>query len=92
MLAEQQIPVHSVAAGRRKHVVLYSVEKVMKRYCQDRAGLLTKCTNIDHYIAKQLLDHGYKQLSHMRLWCPVQVCVKEFENQHVAKCKKKLFQ
>ena len=48
-MLELQIPTHSVLAGHRKYVVLFSLEKILKRYCSDRGGLLTKYTPVHHF-------------------------------------------
>ncbi len=74
VLAELQIPCHIVNAGRRVLVVQYSFSKAIRSYTTERQGLLTKCTSIDGSMAKKLLDHGYKQLSRFKMWCPVKVC------------------
>lgn len=73
VFTELLIPTHSVGAGRREHVVLFSILKTLKGYCSQRSGILSKCTPIGHSTAKALLDHGYKQLSCVKYWCPVQV-------------------
>ena len=62
-------------ASRKPSVVLYSGAKVLQKYTDDRAGILVKCTPIDGHMAKNLLDHGYKQLSKFGRWCPVKVCL-----------------
>ena len=62
-----------VNARRRIPVVLYSLKKVLRPYTIDRGGLLAKCTPINGEMAKKLLDHGYKQLSNFKTWCPVKV-------------------
>ena len=62
-----------VNARRRIPVVSYSLEKVLWPYSGDRDGLLAKTTPINGEIAKKLLDHGYKQLSKFKTWCPVKV-------------------
>ena len=63
-----------VNAARRVPVVEYSLNKTLTHFTSDRAGLLSKCTAIDLEMAKKLLDHGYKQLSKFKRWCPVEVC------------------
>ena len=73
VLSELQIPYHTVSASRRVPVVQYSLGKSLHRYTTDRSGLLAKCTAIDRDTAKKLLDHGYKQLSKFKRWCPVKV-------------------
>ena len=73
VLTELQIPAHTVDASRKPGVVLYSLEKALRRYSTERAGLLAKCTPIDGDMAKKLLDHGYKQISKFKRWCPVTV-------------------
>lgn len=73
MLTELQIPHHVVNAKRQIPVVGYSLNKVLRPYTVDRSGLLAKTTTIDGEIAKKLLDHGYKQLSKFKTWCPVKV-------------------
>ena len=75
VLIELQIPHHVVDARRKLPVVGYSLEKVLRRYTVNRDGLLAKCTPIDGEMAKKLLDHGYKQLSDFKTWCPVKVVV-----------------
>ena len=62
-----------INARRQIPVVLYSLEKVLRPYTVDRGGLLAKCTSINGEMAKKLLDHGYKQLSNFKTWCPVKV-------------------
>ena len=81
VLSELQIPHHTVSASRRVPVVQYSLGKSLRRYTTDRPGMLAKCTAIDRDTAKKLLDHGYKQLSKFKSWCPVKVsatCITEF--------------
>ena len=56
-------------------MVEYSVSKSLHRYTRDRQGLLLKSTAIDGDTAKKLLDHGYKQLSKFKRWCPVKVSI-----------------
>ena len=60
-------------AGRTISVVQYSFFKAIHPYTVDRQGLLSKCTRIDGDMAKKLLNHGYKQLSKFKTWCPVEV-------------------
>lgn len=62
-----------VNARRQIPVVLYSLKKALRPYTVDRGGLLAKCTPINGEMAKKLLDHGYKQLSNFKTWCPVKV-------------------
>ena len=71
--AELQIPFQVVNAAQRIPVVEYSLNKALSPFTSDRQGLLTKCTPIDLEMAKKLLDHGYKQLSKFKRWCPVEV-------------------
>lgn len=71
--AELQIPFQVVNAARRIPVVEYTLNKALSPFTSDRQGLLTKCTPIDLEMAKKLLDHGYKQLSKFKRWCPVEV-------------------
>ena len=71
---ELQIPYHSVNASRSISVVTYSFNKAIQPYTVDRQGLLSKCTAVTGEMAKKLLDHGYKQLSKFKRWCPVKVC------------------
>lgn len=54
-------------------MVKYSLRKVLKPYIQDRESLLVKCTPVTMNIAKNLLNHGYKQMSKFGRWCPVKV-------------------
>lgn len=75
-MIEYQIPYHVVNAKRQIPVVLYSLKKALQTYTTDRGGLLAKCTPINGEIAKTLLDHGYKQLSNFKTWCPVKVSEK----------------
>lgn len=72
-MVELQIPHHIVNARRKVPVVSYSLKRALQPYTIDRGGLLTKTTPIDGEIAKILLDHGYKQLSNFKTWCPVKV-------------------
>ena len=74
VLSELQITCHTIPAGRKVDVVLYSLEKSLSQYFINRNGLLSKSTPIDFPTAKKLLDHGYKQLSRFGYWCPVKVC------------------
>lgn len=62
-----------INARRQIPIVVYSLKKALQPYTVDRGGLLAKCTPINGEMAKKLLDHGYKQLSHFKNWCPVQV-------------------
>ena len=62
-----------INAGRTIPVVEYSLKKALANFTTYRAGLLSKCTQIDADMAKKLLDHGYKQLSKFKRWCPVEV-------------------
>ena len=73
MFSELQVPCHVVSAGRRIPIVEYSLLKALGPVTRDRQGLLTKCTPVDPGMAKKLLDHGYKQLSKFKRWCPVEV-------------------
>ena len=73
VLTELQIPYHTVGASRKVEVVQYSLGKALLCYTRDRQGLLSKCTAINADMAKRLLDHGYKQLSTFKRWCPVKV-------------------
>lgn len=70
---ELQIPCTVVNASRKIPVVEYSLKKTLAPFTTHRAGLLSKCTPIDLDMAKKLLDHGYKQLSKFKRWCPVEV-------------------
>jgi hypothetical protein len=74
-LIELQIPHHVINARRQIPVVLYSLEKALQPYTVDRGGLLAKSTPINGEMAKKLLDHGYKQLSNFKTWCPVKVSI-----------------
>ena len=71
--AELQIPCVMVNASRRIPVVEYSLKKALDPLTTDRAGLLRKCTPVDMDMAKKLLDHGYKEISAFKRWCPVEV-------------------
>lgn len=71
--AELQVPFQVVNAARRIPVVEYTLKKALSPLTSDRHGLLTKCTPVDLEMAKKLLDHGYKQLSKFKRWCPVEV-------------------
>lgn len=73
MLAEFQIPYHTISASRKVSVVICLLQKAMKQYFSNRSGILTKCTPIDPFSAKKLLDHSYKQISKFGYWCPVKV-------------------
>lgn len=72
-MVELQIPHHTVDARRKIPVVTYSLKRALHPYTVDRGGLLTKSTPIDGEMAKKLLDHGYKQLSNFKTWCPIKV-------------------
>ena len=76
MFAELQLPCTVVNASRRIPIVQFSIKKALKQFTTDRAGLLRKCTPIDLSMAKKLLDHGYKQTSSFKKWCPIEVCKK----------------
>ena len=73
--AELQIPCTVINASRKVPVVEFSMKKALKQFTTDRAGLLRKCTPIDLAMAKKLLDHGYKQTSKFKKWCPIEVCM-----------------
>ena len=73
MLAELQIPCAGVNASRKVPVVDFSIRKALNHLTVDRAGLLRKCTPIDLGMAKKLLNHGYKQISEFKRWCPIEV-------------------
>ncbi len=73
ILTELLIPCQTVSGSRKAPVVLYSIEKAIRSYTANRPGLLAKCTAIDGDMSKKLLDHGYKQLSRFKRWCPVEV-------------------
>ena len=72
-MIELQIPHHAINARHQIPVVVYSLKKALRPYTVDRGGLLAKCTPINGEMAKKLLDHGYKQLSNFKTWCPVKV-------------------
>ena len=72
-MIELQIPVCAIDARHRMPVVVYSLKKALRPYTIDRAGLLAKCTPINGEMAKKLVDHGYKQLSNFKSWCPIEV-------------------
>ena len=94
ILSELLIPYHTVNAGRRVPVVEYSMSKSLHRYTTDRQGLLSKCTAIDGDTAKKLLDHGYKQLSKFKRWCPVKVSTDSCvlcHHLHDLDCSSRLF-
>ena len=63
-------------------VVEFSLKKALKHFTKDRAGLLTKCTPIDLDMAKKLVDHGYRQSSKFKKWCPIEVNVQVLYVSH----------
>ncbi|XP_019849767.1 PREDICTED: adenylate kinase 9-like [Amphimedon queenslandica] len=73
VLTEFQIPCHTISASRKVSVVICLMQKAMKQYFSNRSGILTKCTPIDPFSAKKLLDHSYKQISKFGYWCPVKL-------------------
>lgn len=62
-----------INAKRQIPIVLYSLKNELRPYTLDRGGLLAKSTPVNGEMAKTLLDHGYKQLSNFKTWCPVKV-------------------
>ncbi|CAI8010883.1 Adenylate kinase 9 [Geodia barretti] len=71
--AELQIPCTVINASRKVPVVEFSLKRALKQFTTDRAGLLRKCTPIDLAMATKLLDHGYKQTSKFKKWCPIEL-------------------
>ena len=72
------IPRIELDAGRKPHIVRYTMSKKLRSIVQYRHSLFERVYPIPERLALRMLQVGYKQPSHFGRWCPVKVCPAEF--------------
>lgn len=74
-LEELSIPVITLEAGKKAHIVRYLLTKKLRSIVQYRHSMFERVYTIKPKLAEKLLATGYKQISRFGRWCPVKVCV-----------------
>ncbi|XP_033125059.1 adenylate kinase 9-like isoform X4 [Anneissia japonica] len=70
-LEELMVPRIDINAGRKPHIVRYTLEQNLKPVIDYRPSLFERVYPIKESVAKKMLEVGYKHPSRFGRWCPV---------------------
>ncbi|XP_026878248.2 adenylate kinase 9 isoform X1 [Electrophorus electricus] len=71
LLEDQRIPLLTIDAGRKPHVVRYQLLQKVKPVVENREALFHKCYPLNYSLAQKLLNVSYKFYSAFGCWDPV---------------------
>ncbi len=72
-LEEYLVPRIELDAGRKPHIVRYTMTKKLKNIIQHRSSMFERVYPVKEKVALKMLKTGYKQPSRFGRWCPVRV-------------------